>query len=262
VAARKEQREQARKEREEREAAERQKAQRKRRFLMLGGVLAAAVVVVVVAIAISSSSSTKKTNASGGVEGAAQSSQLLQGIPQKGITLGKPDAPVTLTEFADLQCPFCRDYTLKTFPTIVAKYVRTGKVKMVFRNYAFISEDSVTAARAAEAAGKQNKLWNFIDVFYNNQGEERSGYVTDAFLKKIGGAAGVDTQKMLSDRQSPEVDQQIAEAQQEAQQAGVNSTPTFLIQKQGGVARKVSQSAFDPNEFSKAIDQALSGGGT
>ena len=262
MASRKEQREQARKEREEREAAERQKAQRKKRIFMLGGVLAAAAVIVVVAIVISSSSSTKKTNATGSVEAASQTTQLLEGIPQKGITLGNPKAPVTLTEFADLQCPFCRDYTLKTFPTVVAKYVRAGKVKMVFRNYAFISEDSLTAARAAEAAGKQNKLWNFIDVFYNNQGEERSGYVTDAFLKKIGGAAGVNVDKMLADRQDPAVDQQIAEAQQEATKAGVNSTPTFLIQSGNSAPRKVSQSAFDPNEFSKAIDEALANSGT
>jgi protein-disulfide isomerase len=259
LASRKEQREQARKEREEREAAEKQKAQRKRRILQLGGALAAAAVIVVVAIVISSGGSSKKTNAKGPVENASQASQLLNGIPQKGITLGDPKAPVTLTEFADLQCPFCRDYTLKTFPTIVAKYVRTGKVKMVFRNYAFISEDSLTAARAAEAAGKQNKLWNFVDVFYNNQGAERSGYVTDSFLTKIANGAGVNAQKMLTDRTDPAVDQQIAEAQQAAQQAGVNSTPTFLIQKGSGAARKVSQSAFDPNEFSKAIDAALGG---
>jgi protein-disulfide isomerase len=260
LASRKEQREQARKEREEREAAEKQKAQRKKRFFQLGGALVLAAAIVVVAIVVSSGGSTKKTDAKGDVEGTSQAAQLLQGIPQKGDTLGNPKAPVTLTEFADLQCPFCRDYTLKTFPTIVAKYVRTGKVKMVFRNYAFISEDSITAARAVEAAGLQNKLWNFVDVFYNNQGEERSGYVTDAFLKKIGGAAGVDVEKMLADRSNPEVDQKIAEGQQEAQQAGVNSTPSFLIQKNGGVARKVSQSAFDPNEFSKAIDAALASG--
>ena len=260
MASRKEQREQARKEREEREAAEKKKAQRKKRFLLLGGVLALAAVVVVVAVVISSSSSSKKTDAKGPVENTSQTNKLLQGIPQKGIVLGNPKAPITLTEFADLQCPFCRDYTLKTFPTIVAKYVRTGKVKMVFRNYAFISEDSLTAARAAEAAGKQNKLWNFIDVFYNNQGEERSGYVTDEFLRKIGGAAGVDVEKMMADRSDPTVDQQIAEAQQEAQQAGVNSTPSFLIQNKGGVARKVTQSAFDPAEFSKAIDEALASG--
>jgi protein-disulfide isomerase len=262
LASRKEQREQARKEREEREAAEQQKAQRKRRVFMLGGALVAVAAIAVVAVLVLGGGSDKKeTNAKGPVENTSATTKLLQGIPQSGDTLGDPKAPVTLTEFADLQCPFCRDYTLKTFPTIVAKYVRTGKVKMVFRNYAFISEDSLTAARAAEAAGKQNKLWNFADVFYNNQGEERSGYVTDEFLKKIANSAGVDADKMLADRQNPEIDQKIAEAQQEAQQAGVNSTPSFLIQKGNGVARKVTQSAFDPAEFSKAIEAALASGG-
>jgi protein-disulfide isomerase len=260
LASRKEQREQARAEREAREAAERAKAQRKKRFMQLGGALGAAAVIVIVAIVISSGgSSTKGGSAKGPAVGKTQTAQLLQGIPQSGITLGNPKAPVTLTEFADLQCPFCKEYTLKTFPTIVANYVRSGKVKMVFRNYAFISGDSLIAARAAEAAGKQNKLWNFIDVFYNNQGEEKTGYVTDAFLTKIANGAGVDAAKMLQDRTNPAIDTAIAEAQQVAQQAGVNSTPTFLIQKGSAAPKKVSASAFDPNEFSKAIDAELAG---
>src|SRR4051812_49918075 len=207
---------------------------------MLGGVLAAAAVIVVVAIVISSSSSTKKTNATGGVEAASQTTQLLEGIPQKGSTLGKPDAPVTLTEFADLQCPFCRDYTLKQFPSLVAKYVKTGKVKMVFQNYAFIGPDSLSAALAAEAAGKQNKLWHFIDVFYNNQGPENTSYVTDKFLTKIAKGAGVDPQKMLTDRDDPSARQAVASAQQAAASAGVNSTPTFLLKKGAGPAQKLS----------------------
>src|SRR5438045_1935290 len=85
---------------------------------------------------------------------------------------------------------------------------------MVFQNYAFIGPDSLTAARAAEAAGKQNKLWNFIDDFYNNQGTENTDYVNDKFLTKIADGAAVDSKKMLSDRQDPKIDQAIALAQQ------------------------------------------------
>jgi protein-disulfide isomerase len=210
-------------------------------MLQLGGALVAAVAIVVVAIAISSGGSSKKGGSSkGDAAGAQQAAQLLKGIPQQGITLGDPKAPVTLLEFADLQCPFCRDYTINTFPSVVAKYVRTGKVKMVFQNYAFIGPDSLTAARAAEAAGKQNKLWNFIDIFYNNQGQENTDYVTDAFLTKIANGAGLDAKKMLADRQDPKVDQAIALAQQQAQQAGVNSTPTFLLKKPGAPTQKLS----------------------
>jgi protein-disulfide isomerase len=238
---RKEQRQQAREEREAREAAERAKAQRNKRMLQLGGALAGAAVIVVVAILISSSGSSKKGgSAKGNANGASQTAQLLGGIPQQGLTLGKPDAPVTITEFADLQCPFCRDYTINTFPSIVAKYVRSGKAKMVFQNYAFIGPDSLTAARAAEAAGAQNKLWNFIDVFYNNQGQENTNYVTDPFLTKIANGAGVDATKMLADRSNPKVDTSIAQAQQAATKAGVNSTPTFILQGPNGQPQKLS----------------------
>jgi protein-disulfide isomerase len=257
LASRKEQREQARAEREAREAADRAKAQRNRRMLQLGGALAAAAVIVVVAIVISSGGSDKKSGGSpeGTAAGATQAEQLLNGIPQKGTTLGSPKAPVTVEEFADLQCPFCRDYTVGTFPKLVATYVKPGKVKMVFQNYAFIGPDSLTAARAAEAAAKQNKLWHFIDVFYNNQGSENTDYVTDDFLKKIADGAGVDVKKMLADRQDPKVDQAIAKAQQSAQQAGVNSTPTFLIKKAGSPPQKVSAA-----ELESALAKAVGAG--
>jgi protein-disulfide isomerase len=241
LASRKEQREQARAEREAREAADRARAQRNKRMLQLGGALVAVAAVVVAVILIAGGGSDSKGGSStGNANGTNQTTQLLGGIPQAGPTLGKPDAPVTVTEFADLQCPFCRDYTLKQFPGLVVKYVKSGKVKMVFKNYAFIGPDSLTAARAAEAAGKQNKLWNFIDVFYNNQQTENTDYVTDAFLKKIAASAGVDSTKMLADRQDPTVDTSIAKAQQDAKQAGVNSTPTFLVQKAGQPAKKAS----------------------
>jgi protein-disulfide isomerase len=245
LASRKEQREQARAEREEREAQEQAKAKRKRNLMLLGGAVALAAVIVVVAVVVSSGGSSKKGSPEGAAIGAKQAKQLLDPIPQKGSTLGKPDAPVTLTEFADLQCPFCRDYTLKQFPSIVAKYVKTGKVKMVFQNYAFIGPDSLTAALAAEAAGKQNKLWQFIDVFYNNQGTENTDYVTDKFLTKIADGAGVDSKKMLTDREDPSARQAVAAAQSAAASAGVNSTPTFILKKAGGPAQKLSADQVD-----------------
>jgi protein-disulfide isomerase len=245
LATKKEQREQARADRQAREAEEQKKAQRKKRMLQLGGVLAAAVVIVVIAVVVSSGGSSKRGSSKGDAIGANQAAQLLNGIPQNGTTLGNPKAPVTVQEFADLQCPFCRNYTIQQFPSIVAKYVKTGKVKMVFENYAFIGPDSLTAARAAEAAAKQNKLWHFIDVFYNNQGTENTSYVNDAFLTKIAKGAGVDPQKMLTDTKDPKIDQAIALAQQNAQQAGVNSTPTFLLKKGAGPAQKLSADQID-----------------
>jgi protein-disulfide isomerase len=261
LASRKEQRDQARAEREKKAAEEAAKQKRKKRLLQIGGALLAVVAIVVIVV-VSSSGGSKKGSAKGDAIGSKQAAKLLGGIPQSNLTLGSPNAKVTVNEYADLQCPFCRDYTEKIFPTIVAKYVRTGKVKMVFHNYAFIGADSVTAARAAVAAGAQNKLWNFADVWYANQGTENSGYVTDKFIEKIAsGVPGLDAKKVLQDRLDPKIDQTIAEAQQSAQQNGVNSTPSFILEVKGRPARKLPGTVnTDASAFSAELDKALGAG--
>ena len=200
---------------------------RKRRLLQLGGLLVVAVVVVVAAIAISSGGGKSSSP-----KASATASTLFDGIPQQGITLGNPKAPVTVVEFADPQCPFCRDYTLGQMPSLVQKYVRTGKVKMQLRFMTFIGPDSVTAARAIEAAGLQNKLWNAADAIYANQGQENSGYVTTGFLKStLGPIKGLDVSKALSDSSSAAVTAQLGETQTLASRYAVSSTPTFLVGK-------------------------------
>src|SRR4051812_38074684 len=164
--------------REEREriAAEAAAGERRtRRLWQLGVTVGIAAAVVIIAILVSSAGTKKVAGPT-----------LFAGIPQQGLVLGNPNAPVTMTEFADLQCPVCREYTAAVLPTLVRRYVSTGKVKMVFQDLAFLGDDSVTAGRAAAAAGTQNKLWQFIDGFYGAQGDENSGYVTDNFLRSVG----------------------------------------------------------------------------
>jgi len=260
LASRKEQREEARKQREEREAQEHAKARRKRRIWQIVSALAVAIVVLVIALAISSSggkSDTKVTKKEG-----EKTSNLFTGIAQNGLTLGNQQAKVTIYEFADLQCPFCKQYTTTVFPQLVSKYVKPGKVKMVFRNLTFIGPDSITAARAAAAAGAQNKLWDFADLFYNNQGTENSGYVTDKYIENLAKTAGVDPAKLKSDQSAPFVEQQLGEAQQQAQEFGINSTPSFLIQIGNGKPQKLSYNNFKLEEFSKPIDAALAKAGS
>src|SRR4051812_16106737 len=106
-------------------------------------VLAAATVVVSAAVALGHH---------GGPAARAADSALFAGIAADGEALGSADAPVTLEEYADLQCPFCREFTATVLPTVVRDYVRTGKVRIVFRNLAFIGPDSLKAARVAAAA--------------------------------------------------------------------------------------------------------------
>ena len=248
----------AREARLERERAEAAKAHRRRRLLQLGGLLGIAAGIVVIAIVASSGGGGTKTASSGGaVAGGAESSSMLAGIPQKGAVLGNPNAPVTLVEFADPQCPFCKEYTLNSMPKVVQDYVRSGKVKMELRLMSFIGPDSVKAAQALEAAGLQNKLWNATDVLYYNQGRENSGYVTDSFLRSVLGAVpGLNVNQALAQAKDPRVTQAMNQTDTLANRYGVDSTPTFLVGKSGGALKKVNVQSLSASEIEQAIQQA------
>ena len=84
-------------------------------------------------------------------------------IPRDGSVLGSPDAPATLVEYADVQCPFCAVYATTVLPTVVDRYVRTGRVKLELHVLAFLGQDSVTAARAVAAAAQQERSWELSE---------------------------------------------------------------------------------------------------
>jgi len=254
---RKEQRAEARAERQRAEAA---RARTRRRLWQLGAVLGVAVVVVVaiVLVAGGGGSGKPKLKAGENVPGQREVNARFAGIPQNGIDLGDPKAPVTLIEFADLQCPFCKEYTLSIFPDLVADYVKTGKLRMEFRNVAFIGTDSVRAAQMAAAAGLQNKLWPYIDLFYLNQGEENSGYVTDGFLTKIGGGVtGLNVAKAMNDRGVASVQKQLNDATSEWTANGFQGTPSFLLGRTGHTLKPLSIKSFDLSQFTSKIDPLL-----
>jgi protein-disulfide isomerase len=215
------------------------------------------VAAIVVAIAIGVSQSDSGPTAKSLAADTASTNALLDGIPQHGTSLGSATAPVTLTEFADLQCPFCRQYSEKTFPTIVREYVRSGKVRMEFRGLHFIGADSIVAARAAAAAAQQNRLWQFVDVFYKNQKDENSGYVRTKFLRQIGAAAGLDVAQLERDATSEAVARQLTNANQEADRSGIKSTPSFVLTKAGHEPVRLKSPSLD--ELRSKLDAALAG---
>jgi protein-disulfide isomerase len=237
---RKQLRDEARRARVERETAERAAVARRRRLTRLGAVVVAAAAVVAVLVAVSAShsgsspSSSTAASSSGSVSGAAATTSLFAGVPQHGTTLGSANAPVKVTEFADLQCPFCRQSALTQLPSIVTGYVRPGKASLQFQSLAFIGPDSARAARVAQAAGSQGKLWNFVDLMYRNQGKENTGYATDAYLRRLAGAVpGLDVGRAFAARDGAAVTARLEAAGAQATKLGVNSTPTFLVQKGG-----------------------------
>lgn len=252
---------------------------RRRRLGVLGGMLAAAVVVVVLVVALAGGggggggggaiTSAKPAATTGTaakqppVAGATEVAALLKGIPQSGVVLGRASAPVTLVEYADLKCPICAQYSLAVLPDLIRSYVRTGKVRMVFRVQHFIGEqevpgDSLAAARMAEAVGLQNRLWTFAELFYANQGGELERYVTDAFVRRIGSAVpGLDLAKALAQRTAPRVAAQVTQGTALFDRYHFTGTPSFQLMRTGQPPRAFEPGALAPSAFTGPIGRLL-----
>jgi protein-disulfide isomerase len=258
MSSREKQKEQARAEREARERAAARAERRRRLLLQLGAVVAVAAVVIGGLIFLSQKKDKPNASSGAAVAGVADARAMLRGIPQAGTRLGDPKAPVVLTEFADLQCPFCRDYALDVLPQIIERYVRTGRLRLELRLRRFIGPDSDVAGRAAQAAATRDRMWDFIDLFYRNQGQENSGYVTDAFLSRIATAAGVPASLVVKgNTTAAALEKPIEMAESEAQAAGLESTPSFLIGPTAGEGRALDVQSLDIKAFAKAIEPEL-----
>jgi len=233
---------------------------RKSRRILVAALVAVAVLVAggIIAVSAVQGDSSAKTSTAGRSTKAPKS--VFAGIPQHGIVLGSPSAPVTLVEFADLQCPYCAEFSREALPPIVQEYVRTGRVKIVFQGLAFLGPDSQKALRAVVAAGLQNRAWNVLEGLYARQGAENSGWVTPALVREVSGdVAGLNTQRMLGQTQSAAVSLRLREAKSLAGQAGVSGTPTFFVGRSGGPLQHVSLSSLTAEALRPALDAALQG---
>jgi protein-disulfide isomerase len=263
---RKQRREQARAERKAMEEAEVASATRRKRMTQLGIVVAVVVVAIVVVLIATSGGSKPGIPKSKGQQTAVvkEVNTLVNGIPQNGNVLGSPTAPVTLVYYGDLECPICRDFTLGALKPIVQKWVRTGKVKIEYRSLETATREPEvfkTQQVAALAAGKQKKMWNFIESFYHEQGEEDSGYVTEKYLQGLASQVpGLNLSQWSSDRSEPALAQSVSTDAQAANNAGFTGTPSFQIGKTGSTLEKLEYSSLtDPAGFNEAIEKHLQG---
>src|SRR5262249_49263202 len=159
-------------------------------------------------------------------------------------------AKLTMVEFNDMQCPVCKDYDATVFPVLIDKYVRTGKLRMEMRLQSFIGPDSVAGGKAVAAAAKQNQAWPYYHLFYVNQGQENSGYVTGDFLPSLGKAVpGLDVDKLMSDKDTPEAQAALDKGKADFEAAGFDGTPSFLVGPTGGQLQKLTYSKLDPEQF-------------
>ena len=183
---------------------------------------------------------------------------LFAGIEQQGAALGSPDAPVTLVEYADLQCPYCARWSLDTMPTLVDEYVRAGRLRIVFHGLAFLGPDSDKALRTAVAAGRANHFWDIVHGLYANQGAENSGWVTDDLVVGIAaGIPGLDGEELLTARWDDSVDPDLKRFAAAARAAGINGTPSFQLGPTGGRLERVEVESLGPEGIVPAIEAAL-----
>jgi protein-disulfide isomerase len=261
---RKQRREQARAERKAIEEAEAAGAQRRKRLIQLGAVIGAVVVIVVV-ILVATGGSGKSGPPKTKHEKNKVSNQvaaLLGGIPQTGNTLGSPTAPVTLQYFGDLECPICREFSEGALKPLIEKYVRTGKLKIEYKNLETATREPETFRTqqiAAMAAGKQQKGWYYIELFYHEQGEEDTGYVTEKYLQELAEQVpGLNLATWTADRGNGEFTNAITTDAQAANNASFTGTPSFLLGKTGGQMTKFEYSSLkDASSFESAIDSLL-----
>ncbi len=244
--------------RQERLAAETKvDTQDRRKKLLQIGAGAAFLAVVIVAVLIVVASSGDDGGDASNIKDASLVNQELSGLEQNGLVVGDPQAPVELVEFGDLQCPVCKAASEEALPALFEGAVAEGKAKISFRNFVIISEESEPAGAAAIAAGNQGRGWNFIEIFYRNQGAERSGYITDDFLTAVAEAAGVkDIAKWDEDRNSAKVKNEVKESHEEALSIGIEGTPTFMVKGPNTNGLELVGTATTPDPLEEAIEAA------
>ena len=160
---------------------------------------------------------------------------LLKGIPQNGNTLGNPNAPVTITEYGDLVCPVCKDFALGPEQQIITSLVRTGNAKLVYRGYETASQTAnngeyAASQIAARAAGLQQRAWQYILLWYNEQGDETTPYVTDAYMQGLAQQVpGLKLATWQADRNNAALANAVTADGQAATAAGAGGTPAVFF---------------------------------
>lgn len=175
-------------------------------------------------------------------------------IGGRDVILGDSNAPVTLIEYGDYQCPFCGRMFTQVEPQLREEYIKTGKVKMVYRNFQFLGIESTNAGASAECAKDQGKFWAYHDELYKAEiadGKENSGNLNRALFVSLAGKAGLDVNAFASCYDSNKYVAQVDKDRNDASAIGVNSTPTNYINGQ------MVQGAQPYSAFKSVIDIAL-----
>jgi protein-disulfide isomerase len=180
----------------------------------------------------------------------------------RDVILGNANAPVTLIEYADYQCPFCGMFFSQIEPTLKKNYIDTGKVKMVFRDFPFLGPESTAAGAAAACAQDQNKFWQYHDALYTAEGidgHENNGNLDRALFIKLAGNVGLNVNDFTACLDGNKYAATVADDYKNGVAAGVNSTPTTFVNGKKVVDASGNSVGANAALILQAVDAAVKG---
>lgn len=153
-------------------------------------------------------------------------SKLIQG---GSPILGNPSASITILEWGDYQCTFCYKFHETTLKTIEDDYIKTGKVKLIFKDFPLNGPDSILAAEASYCANDQGKYWQYHDELYKNWAGERTGWITRDSLNSFATSVDLDLEKFNSCIDAHTYQGKVNQLYDFGREVGIDATPSFLI---------------------------------
>ncbi len=153
--------------------------------------------------------------------------------------LGDINAPLTLIEFGDYQCTYCKKFFDETTNPIMINYIQTGKVKMLFKDFIVVNQDSLNAASAAHCAGDQKMFWQYHETLYNNWDGEGTGWASSEQLHEFGSTLGLDMNKFSECMSQSKWKDLVLSSHADGRTLGVDATPTFFIIDENNEALKI-----------------------
>lgn len=172
-------------------------------------------------------------------------------IRQDDFILGNPAAKIVLVEYGDFQCPFCGRFFSTTERQLKETYIKEGKAALIWRDFAFLGEESFRAAEAARCAGEQGKFWQYHDYLFNHQNGENEGAFADINLKSFATAVGLNEQQFSSCFDSGKHRKAVEAQSEEGRTLGVSGTPTTFVNG------RVVNGAQPFSAFEKVIEEEL-----
>ncbi|MDC0209447.1 DsbA family protein [Nitrosopumilus sp.] len=170
--------------------------------------------------------------------------------------LGNPNAPITLVEFGDYQCHYCHVFFESIEGKIMKKYIETGKVKMIFKDYNIIGKDSVKASQGAHCANDQGLFWEYHDILYSNWTGENNGWASGTNLANYAQDIGLEMNQWTDCMSQQKHSKTILDSNEDAKKLQLTGTPAFfVINSDGQVSKLFGAQPFEV--FERVFDEKI-----